>query len=163
MKATKNKAIAVGEFIMATSRYKKTKWLQNLLGKEYIYKGANKQWYIRTNLIKELSIAEINKLTEKINKMKKSLGEPGDKKFLTPEQSKKLHIAAMEKILRGRRIVGVDYTTAEENDLMAWYESGIVLILDDKTTVVVMADPEGNGPGALNVMKGNKTYLFAGM
>jgi hypothetical protein len=52
-------------------------------------------------------------------------------------------------LLKGRRIVGVRYLTATEVEDYAWDSRGLVLFLDNGTELVVSADDEGNGPGAI--------------
>lgn len=53
--------------------------------------------------------------------------------------------------LVGRKIVKVEYMSKENCKELDWYESGLVLVLDNKTFVVVQCDDEGNGPGSLVV------------
>ena len=48
-------------------------------------------------------------------------------------------------------VVDAFYMSKEETEDYGWYSAGLVLILDDKTQIVVSKDPEGNGPGALFV------------
>ena len=61
--------------------------------------------------------------------------------------------SAARKALVGRRIVGVDYLTAEETGEMMWSNSAVVLILDDGTALYPMSDDEGNDAGALATNK----------
>ena len=53
--------------------------------------------------------------------------------------------------LVGRKIVKVEYMSKDNCKELDWYESGLVLILDNNTFVVVQCDDEGNGPGSLVV------------
>ena len=53
--------------------------------------------------------------------------------------------------LVGRKIIKVEYMSKDNCKELDWYESGLVLILDNNTFVVVQCDDEGNGPGALVV------------
>ena len=52
-------------------------------------------------------------------------------------------------LLKGRGIVGVRYMTPQEADDHAWYQRGLVIFLDNGTQLVISADDEGNGPGAI--------------
>ena len=53
--------------------------------------------------------------------------------------------------LVGRKIVKVEYMSKLTCEQLDWYESGLILILDNNTFVVVQQDDEGNGPGSLVV------------
>jgi hypothetical protein len=61
--------------------------------------------------------------------------------------------AQWEKVAKdhlvGRTIKSLFYMGEEDVEAMGWYESGIVLVLDNGVQVVVQQDPEGNGPGSL--------------
>jgi hypothetical protein len=52
-------------------------------------------------------------------------------------------------LLKGRRIAGVRYLTATEAEDYAWDSRGLVLFLDNGAQLVISADDEGNGPGAI--------------
>lgn len=52
-------------------------------------------------------------------------------------------------LLEGRTIVRVRYINEDEMKSLYWFESGIVLELDDGTWIFPSRDDEGNGPGAL--------------
>ena len=54
--------------------------------------------------------------------------------------------------LVGRKIVKVQYLGKTDCENMGWDESGIALILDNGSSVIVQADDEGNGPGALLIL-----------
>jgi hypothetical protein len=51
--------------------------------------------------------------------------------------------------LVGRKIVSVRYMTKEEVKDCAWFNSAVILKLDDGTLLYPMADDEGNNAGAL--------------
>jgi hypothetical protein len=51
--------------------------------------------------------------------------------------------------LAGRTIKNVFYMNPEDVENMGWFESGLVLVLDNGVQVLVQQDPEGNGPGSL--------------
>ena len=53
------------------------------------------------------------------------------------------------KLLLGRKIVGVRYTTDEELDHLGWDRACVVLELDDGTRIFPSMDDEGNNGGAL--------------
>lgn len=53
--------------------------------------------------------------------------------------------------LVGRKITRVEYLSKENCGHMDWYESGLVLFLDNGAQVLVQCDDEGNGPGSLVV------------
>lgn len=55
------------------------------------------------------------------------------------------------KHLKGRTIVDAFYCSEEDQKSLDWFESGVVLVLDDGTQLIAQADDEGNGPGALAV------------
>ena len=53
------------------------------------------------------------------------------------------------KVLKGRTIVDVRYLTDKEKDGMGWFDSSVVLLLDDGNWITPMADDEGNNAGAM--------------
>ena len=55
------------------------------------------------------------------------------------------------RALVGRKIVKVEYMSKENCEALDWYESGLILVLDNDTFVIVQQDDEGNGPGSLVV------------
>jgi len=57
--------------------------------------------------------------------------------------------------LLGRRIVEARYLNADECNELMWGQSGVVLVLDDGTTVYPARDAEGNDAGALHGVAGN--------
>ncbi|HEY7195491.1 MAG TPA: hypothetical protein VH439_17240 [Gemmatimonadales bacterium] len=57
--------------------------------------------------------------------------------------------ARARSLLQGRTIKSVRYMEREEMDSFAWFERGLVLVLDNGTTLIIQADEEGNGPGAV--------------
>lgn len=54
-----------------------------------------------------------------------------------------------QKHLLGRRIAGVRWMTADEQEQLGWDNAAVVLELDNGTLVWPAADDEGNGAGAL--------------
>ncbi len=54
-----------------------------------------------------------------------------------------------EKQLVGRSIKEVRPMTEAERKSYAWYERGVVIVLDDNTQLIPSQDPEGNGAGVL--------------
>jgi hypothetical protein len=52
-------------------------------------------------------------------------------------------------LLKDRRILGVRYLTATETEGLAWHARGLVIFLDNGAQLVISADDEGNGPGAI--------------
>jgi hypothetical protein len=56
------------------------------------------------------------------------------------------------KELVGRTITKVEYMPREAAESWDWHCVGLVLRLDDGSAVLLLADDEGNGPGALEVM-----------
>jgi len=57
--------------------------------------------------------------------------------------------AVARKQLLNRRIVEVSYFTPEECRRQRWSFTGVVLVLDDGTTLYPARDAEGNDAGAL--------------
>ncbi len=53
-------------------------------------------------------------------------------------------------MLVGCKIVGASYTTEEEMRDLIWDVAGLVIELDNGTSLTVCQDDEGNGPGALH-------------
>ena len=53
------------------------------------------------------------------------------------------------KLLLGRKIVGVRYMTEAEAEDFGWHSKGIVLTLDNGVHIMPSADDEGNDAGAL--------------
>jgi len=54
-----------------------------------------------------------------------------------------------EKVLLGKRIVKVQYMTADETEDMGWFKRPIAFKLSDDTWVVAQCDDEGNDGGVL--------------
>ena len=52
-------------------------------------------------------------------------------------------------VLKGKKIVEVDYMSQTEADNYGWSKRPITFILDDDTRLIVMQDDEGNNGGAL--------------
>ena len=52
-------------------------------------------------------------------------------------------------VLKGKKIVEVDYMSQTEADNYGWNKRPITFILDDDTRLIVMRDDEGNDGGAL--------------
>jgi len=62
--------------------------------------------------------------------------------------------------LVGRTIKNLFYMRNEDTQAMGWYESGIVLVLDNGMQVIVQQDPEGNGPGSLYLVSETAEVLL---
>ena len=56
--------------------------------------------------------------------------------------------AARQRLLK-RRIVEVRCLNSDECNQLMWSHTGVVMVLDNGTTVYVARDAEGNGAGAL--------------
>lgn len=65
--------------------------------------------------------------------------------------------AVSRKQLLNRRIVGVRYLTPDECRRQMWGFTGIVLVLNNGTTVYPVRDAEGNDAGALHGVGGDGT------
>lgn len=64
-----------------------------------------------------------------------------------------------DKYLLGRKIIGTRYLTDEEVEMLGWYNSAIVLILDDGTLIFPSCDDEGNNAGAIFGQSKNGTEI----
>lgn len=53
------------------------------------------------------------------------------------------------KLLAGRTITEIRYMTQDEVDAFGWRHAALILMLDDYSTLLVMADDEGNDAGTL--------------
>lgn len=53
------------------------------------------------------------------------------------------------KLLAGRTITEIRYMTQEEVDAFGWRHAALILLLDDYSTLLIMADDEGNDAGAV--------------
>ena len=60
------------------------------------------------------------------------------------------------KLLVGRSIVFARWTTVAENEDLGWTSSGLVIELNDGTSLLAMTDDECNGPGAIHVQQFKK-------
>ncbi len=67
----------------------------------------------------------------------------------TIEETKKRWIKEIKPILVGRTIIRIRYLSDSECKDMGWYNSSIVLELDNGTLLFPSADDEGNDAGAL--------------
>ena len=65
------------------------------------------------------------------------------------EERKNRWIIRISRKLVGRKIVEVRYMNEKEIKSYAWYESAVVLRLDDGKLLYPMQDDEGNGPGTI--------------
>ena len=54
-----------------------------------------------------------------------------------------------EIVLKGKKIVEVEYIGKKEAENYGWGCRGVSFILDDNTRIIAMQDDEGNGPGVL--------------
>ncbi len=65
------------------------------------------------------------------------------------------------KRLKGKKIVNVRYLSNSETKANFWYKRGPVLILDDGTQIIPVADDEGNESGVMEIYdyKGKITIL----
>jgi len=61
------------------------------------------------------------------------------------------------RVLLNRRIVEVRYLTPEECGRQMWSFTGVVMVLDDGTTVYPARDEKGNDAGALHGVSGDGT------
>ena len=52
-------------------------------------------------------------------------------------------------VLKGKKIVKVEYMSAKETKSYGWYNRPVTFILDDNTRIIAMADDEGNDGGVL--------------
>ena len=69
---------------------------------------------------------------------------------MTTTLEHRTEVAAEE--LEGRTIVKVEYLPKEAAESWYWDDVGLVLHLDNGSSVMVLRDDEGNGPGALEVL-----------
>lgn len=60
-----------------------------------------------------------------------------------------------ERLLMGRKIIGVRYMTDEEAADMGWSRRCVAIFLDNDTNVIVQADDEGNEAGVLSITTKN--------
>ena len=77
-----------------------------------------------------------------------------------PKSHKQFMVACNEvaqKQLLNRRIVEVRYLTPDECRRQMWSFTGVVMVLDDGTTVYPARDGEGNDAGALHGVAGDGT------
>ena len=69
---------------------------------------------------------------------------------MTTTLEHRTEVAAEE--LEGRTIVKAEYLPKEAAESWYWDDVGLVLHLDNGSSVLVLRDDEGNGPGALEVL-----------
>lgn len=60
----------------------------------------------------------------------------------------------------GRTITGVRYQTDEELEKSGWKCRALLFTLDDGAEILLISDPEGNGPGAIFYSKDTKREIF---
>ena len=70
---------------------------------------------------------------------------------------------AARALLTGRKIVDVRYQSDSEVDTYGWICRALVLVLDDGAQLVLSADSEGNGPGAMFYSKEDEREVFSSM
>jgi len=69
--------------------------------------------------------------------------------------------AAARQRLLGRRIVEARYLNPDECNHLMWSHTGVVLVLDNGTTVYAARDGEGNDAGALHgVSKSGEEFVL---
>jgi hypothetical protein len=54
----------------------------------------------------------------------------------------------IKEILVGKKIVGIRNLNKDEMEMFGWYKNPMVIVLDDKSQIVLQADDEGNDGGA---------------
>jgi len=54
-----------------------------------------------------------------------------------------------QALLVGKKVVDVRYMTEEEAEDNLWYNRPIIIVFDDGTYLIPMADDEGNNGGSL--------------
>lgn len=62
--------------------------------------------------------------------------------------------------LVNKTIIDARYLTPKEAEDMGWFNSGVLIWLNDGTEILVSQDDEGNGPGALMIFSDNKHSLL---
>ena len=66
-----------------------------------------------------------------------------------------------EKVLLGRKIVAVDFLNSKETEELGWFNSCVLITLDDGTVIYPSRDDEGNDAGAIHYVKeGDKDYII---
>jgi hypothetical protein len=58
------------------------------------------------------------------------------------------HIDQFLPILIGKKVSAIRRLTNEEIENFGWYKNPLVIVLEDNTQIVLMADDEGNDGGA---------------
>jgi len=59
-----------------------------------------------------------------------------------------LEMKRIKEILVGKKIVGIRNLNKDEMEMFGWYKNPMVIVLDDKSQIVLQADDEGNDGGA---------------
>lgn len=70
--------------------------------------------------------------------------------------TEKEHTKIAKNLLVGRTITDVVYLSKFDCEQSLWNERPIMIILDDNSTVIPMADDEGNDGGALHYFNPDK-------
>ena len=73
------------------------------------------------------------------------------------------HNPAARALLTGRKIIDVRYQSDSEVDTYGWNCRALVLVLYNHAQLVLSADSEGNGPGAMFYFEGDKREVFSSM
>jgi hypothetical protein len=55
-----------------------------------------------------------------------------------------------ESVLKGKKIVKVDYMYDKDLEALGWYHKALVIFLDDGTLIFPTTDDEGNDAGAIH-------------
>lgn len=54
------------------------------------------------------------------------------------------------RILQGRTITKVEYISKEDAEKRGWHKRGLIMELDDGTTLTILSDDEGNDMGVID-------------
>ena len=58
-------------------------------------------------------------------------------------------IEAIRKSIVGKKVAGITYMTEAQAEENLWYNRPVVIIFDDGSYIIPLADDEGNNGGAL--------------
>ena len=66
----------------------------------------------------------------------------------------------IEKYLKGRTIVKIEYCSEKESEEQGWHNQPIQILLDNGTWLTPTSDDEGNNGGAILLMAWRESCIF---
>lgn len=67
-------------------------------------------------------------------------------------KSMQQYLDELNKVVRGRRIQHIRFMTDAEMRQWYWFDKGLIIQLDNRVSLLILQDEEGNGPGFIELL-----------